>query len=96
MPHFAAGLGFVLAVEMQLDVGEGARGVPIGLAVGPEIAEQICHRGGSQLLGRSQGQSADGAMLLLELAGDTGVKGEMPRIVRPRGEFVDQQLAGAA
>jgi hypothetical protein len=41
----------------------------------------------------AQGQAADGAELLLELAGDAGVHGEVSGIVRARSELIDQQLA---
>ena len=42
--------------------------------------------------GIAEGQAADGAELLLELAGDAGVNGEMPGVVRARCHFVEQEL----
>src|SRR5207245_6309948 len=56
---------------------------------------QIGHGGGPEQIGRAQRQPADGAELLLELAGEARVEAEVPAVVRARGEFVDEELAGA-
>ena len=45
------------------------------------------------MLRRAERQAADGAQLLLELAGDMGINRQMPGVVRARGHFVDQQPA---
>src|SRR5205085_4372456 len=65
--HLAAPAGFVFTVEVELDVGHGAGSAPIGCALLPEVAEQIGHRGRTELFGRTERQPADGAHLLLEL-----------------------------
>ena len=62
----------------------------------PQIAEQVRHRRRLQQLGRSERQAADRAHLLLELARDRGVEREVTRVVRPRRELVDEQLAVGA
>ena len=64
---------------------------PIRFAIGPEIAQQIRHRRRTVHLRRSQRQSAHRAQLLLELAGDAGVDGQVPRVVRTRRQLIDQQ-----
>ncbi len=43
----------------------------------------------------AQRQAAQGAHLLLELAGDAGVDGVVTAVVRARRHFVDDQLAAA-
>src|SRR4051812_25863361 len=91
--HLAAGPGFRLAVEVELDVGEAAGGLPVGLAAGPEVAQEVRHGGGAEELRRAQRQAADGPQLLLELAGDAGVEGEVAGVVRARRQLVDQQAA---
>ena len=67
-----------------------AGGLPVGFSVMPEVAEEVGHRGGTQLPGRSQRHAADGAKLLLELAFDVGVDGEVAAVVGGGGEFVDR------
>ena len=47
------------------------------------------------MFGRAERQAADRAQLLLELAGDAGVDGEVAGVVRARRQFVDQQSAVA-
>src|SRR5436305_713358 len=74
--HLAAGPGVGLAVEVKLDVGEVAGGLPVRLAAGPEVAEEVRHGGGAEELGRAQRQAADGPEPLLELACGAGVEGE--------------------
>ena len=94
MAHLPARGGGSLAVEVKLDAGVGPEcGVPAGLAVGPEVAQQVDHGRGHDQVGRAQRQTAEGAHLLLELAGDAGLDRQMPRVVRPRGDLVDQQTA---
>src|SRR5919205_51971 len=67
--HLAPLARLGLAVEVQLDVGEGGGRAPVGLALGPEVAEEVRHRRRAQKLGRAEREVADGAQLLLELAG---------------------------
>src|SRR5436305_8232857 len=91
--HLAAGTGVGLAVEVELDLGEAAGSRPVRLATGPEVAQEVRHGGGAEELGRAQWQAADGPELLLELAGDAGVEGEVAGVVRARRQLVDQQAA---
>src|SRR5215210_9122399 len=93
--HLPAGPRRGLAVEVELDLGKAAGGGPIGLAVLPEVAQEVRHGGGAQELGRAQGEAGDGPELLLELAGDAGVEGEVAGVVRARRQLVDQQPAVA-
>ena len=78
---------------MQLDLGNARAPRPIGLAVGPDVAQQIGHRRRPHLPRRSQGQAADRTHLLLELARHAGVEREVPRVVRTRRDLVDEQPA---
>ena len=48
MSHLATDASGRRAVQMQFDFGHLERGFPVRFAVLPDIAEQICHRGGSQ------------------------------------------------
>src|SRR4051812_38092807 len=82
--HLAARVRVAFAVEVELDVGKGARRGPVGLAGLPEVAEQVGHRRGAELLRGAERQPADGTQLLLELAGQAGIDGEMARVVWPR------------
>src|SRR2546427_532543 len=67
----------------------------IRFVLAPQVAEQIGHGGGPQQFRRAEGQPAHGAKLLLKLAGDAGVEGEVSGVVRTRRQLVDQQLAGS-
>ena len=84
-----------LAVQVQLDVGKRTP-PPSPARLPPQIAQQVGHRRRPQQFGRAQRQAADGAQLLLELAGDAGVERQVPGVVRPGRELVDQQPAVAA
>ena len=75
--------------------GNDSAAIQFGVPVVPEIAEKIGHRGRLQQIGRAERQPADGAQLLLELAGATGVERQMPGVVRTRRQLVDEQLAAA-
>src|SRR5215510_4858436 len=79
----AARAGDEFAVEVKFHVREGAGGTPVGLAISPEVAEQIRHGGGTEQFGRAQRQTAHGAQLLLELTGHASIDGEMARVMRP-------------
>src|SRR5262245_46277139 len=65
--HLPACTRAPLAVQVQLHRREPQRGSPIRSAIGPEIAKQICHRGGLQELRGTERQTADRPELLLEL-----------------------------
>ena len=95
MPHFPPHARRRFPVEMQLDVRHGQRRGPIGLAVLPEVAQQVGHGRRPQQFGGAQRQPADGPHLLLELAGHGGVDGEVARVVRARRQLVDEQPAVA-
>ena len=75
--------------------GNASAAAQSGSPVCPEVAEQVRHRRRAQQLGRAERQAADGAQLLLELAGDAGVEGEVAGVVRARRQLVDEQLAVA-
>src|SRR5438128_1357284 len=91
VPHFAARSGVALAVQVQLYVVVGADAAPVGWAGLPEVAQQIGHGGGSERTSRAERQAARGPYLLLELARDVPIDREMARVVRSRGELIDQQ-----
>jgi hypothetical protein len=57
------------AIQVQLDFRYQEGSSPIGLAVRPEIAEQIRHGCRPQKLSRAERHPAYGSQLLLELAG---------------------------
>src|SRR5579871_171061 len=93
--HLAAVPRGEFSVEVELHAGEGEGGGPVGFAIRPEIAEEVGHGRGAMHGGGTKRQSADGAKLLLELAGDAGIHGEVAGVVRARGELVDQQAVVA-
>ena len=74
---------------------ESQRGVPARLAAGlrPQVAEQVDHRRRHQQVRRAQRQSAQGPHLLLELARDGRLDRQVSRVVRARGNLVDQEPA---
>ena len=95
-PILRPGAGRPLAVEVERDARIAAQGgVPPRLAagLGPQVAEQVDHRRRHHQVGRAQRQAAEGAHLLLELAGDGRLDRQVPRVVRARGDLVDQQPA---
>src|SRR6185312_9019385 len=93
MTHFAPGARARFAVQMQLNVRHGSSSAPFRFALLPKVAQEIRHRGRSQLRNRSQGQPAHRAQLLLKLAGYVRVEREVTRVVRTRRKLIDQQLA---
>src|SRR5258705_293029 len=78
---------------MQLDVGESQGRHPIWLTWFPKVTQEVGHGGRLELLGRAEREAADGAELLLELAGAAGIERQMSRIVRTRCQLVDEQAA---
>lgn len=53
MTHLATWAGHEFAVQVQLDFGESAGSLPVGLALLPEIAEEIGHGRRTILCGRT-------------------------------------------
>ena len=70
-----SGLGF--AVKVQHPAGEGENRGPVRFALGPKVAEQVEHGGGAERGNQPKGQAANGANLLLKLAGVAGLHGEV-------------------
>src|SRR5438270_564526 len=68
-------------------------GLPVRLAAGPEVAQQVDHRGRRDQVGLPQRQAAQGAHLLLERARDRRLDGQVSRVVRPGRHLVDDQVA---
>ncbi len=94
MAHLAARGGRALAVQVNLHRRVKAQGgPPPGLAAGPEIAQEIDHGGGHDQVAATQGQIAECSDLLLELANRGSLEGQVPRVVRPGSELVNQQAA---
>src|SRR5262245_26170354 len=91
MTHFAAGSWLGLAVEMKFDERIFQCGSPVWLAVRPKMAEEICHSRRLALFGRAKRQAAHSTHLLLELAGDASIDGEVSGVVRARSQFVHEQ-----
>jgi len=92
--HLAAGPGVAFAVEVQSGFGVSKDLRPVGGGVGgPEVAQEVHHGGGSWKVGLGQGQSKDGAHVLLELAYGAGAEGEVAGVVGAGGDFVDQETA---
>ena len=60
----------------------------------PEVAEEVGDGAGLDDGGGAEGQVADGADELLELAGDAGAFAGVVAVVGAGGELVDQQAAG--
>ena len=90
MAHLPPGAGG-LAVEMELHVGEAAARPPSrGSPSAQRSPRRLAIAAGASAV--TQRQAADGAELLLELAGRRGVERQVAGVVRPRGELVDQQL----
>src|SRR5262245_40414641 len=89
--HFAANTRLRFAIEVEFYIRKGEGGGPIGFAALPNIAEQIGHGGRTMLARGAEGETADGADLLLELAGGAGVDREVAGIMRAGSEFVDHE-----
>ena len=80
MAHLATRNRRLLAVKMQRDTRIDCQGsVPARLATGetPQVTQEIDHCRRHDQVGRAQRQSAQGAHLLLELAGDAGFDRQM-------------------
>ncbi len=77
-------------VQVELHVGKRARGLPVGLARGPEVTEQVRHDGRPELVGRAERQTAHGAELLLELARHAGLDRQVAGVLRARRHLVDE------
>ena len=93
MSHFTPRTAFHFPVQVEFGTGVVQNGSQIGLpAAFPQVAEQIYHDSRPQERRRPKRQAADRTQLLFKLAGQTGVKRIMPRVVRPRSEFVYEQL----
>ncbi len=91
--HFTAGPRLAFAIQVQLDIGQGAGLPPRRFPSGPEIAQQVNHRGGAQLLRRSQRQATNRTDLLLELASHVSIDRQVSGVMWARGQLVDQQVA---
>ena len=88
MAHLAAGPGLQLTVKMQLCA-------PIRQMFGPILyvgADQVFHHSIRVALRRAQGQAADGADELLELAGDASIDRPVARVMGSGRDLVDQYL----
>ncbi len=57
----------------------------------PEVAEEVDDGGGAEDVGRAEGEVADGADVLFELAGDAGALAGVVGVVGAGGEFVDEE-----
>jgi hypothetical protein len=79
MAHFASWARQGFAVEMEAEIWVGECGWPVGstACIDPDIAEEIGHGGWRAEEGGAEWETADGADLLFELAGDAGVEGEV-------------------
>src|SRR5947209_19145007 len=91
MAHLPSGPRLYLSVKVNFRVRYRGCGQPIRFAIVPKVAQQIRHRRRNKLLDRSERKSAHCTKLLFELTGEVRVKGEVPRIVRPRRKLVDEQ-----
>ena len=93
MAHLAPRAAIKLAVQMKLYRRVAKKRVPVRLtSVSPQITEKIYHNDGHEQLGRAEWEPANGAQLLLKLAGQACVKREMSGIVRSGCKLVDEQL----
>ena len=81
-----------LAVEVDVDAGdgEGLGQRQSGIEAGPAEDVDRGHRRRRER-GVSQGPVEDGPQVVLELGGDAALDGEVPRVVGPGGQLVDQQ-----
>ena len=86
--HLAAGGRGPLAVEVELDAGVGARGRRPSRGWPPAWVQRSPSRltiaAGIDQVGAAQRQAAEGADLLLELAGRGRLDRQVPRVVRAR------------
>ena len=89
--HFSAGPGFDFAVKMKLQFRTCAGGGPLRFTELPEISQQIRHSGGAEHFRAAERESTDGAQLLLELAGDAGVYGQVAGVVGAGRELIDEE-----
>src|SRR5260370_26956421 len=88
--HLAARLDLGFAVQMELYQRVVERLAPF-LDI---IAEEVLHHRVGVMLDRAEWQTAHRPYELLELARNAGVDRPMPRIMRARRDFVDEQVAG--
>ena len=93
MPHFSALARFGFSVEVELGARVAEHSTPVRRAVFPKIAQNVPHHDRPQKLRRSEWKPAYSAELLLKLARHAGVEGEVSRVVRSRGKFIDQKFA---
>lgn len=93
MAHLPTRASLSFAVEVEGGGREGKEGSPIGLAVIPEVSQKVRHGGGAMGGDGAEGEPADGANLLFELAGGAGFGGEVAGIVDPGREFIDPKGA---
>ncbi len=97
MSHLATASRPELFVQVELHSRDGKRFIKAGLTrmsvrVEPDVAEEVDDSGGLDDGGISKGQIADGADVLLKLAGHAGAFAGVITVVRARREFVDEQL----
>jgi len=90
--HFSARARGGFSIQMEGGTREGKNGGPIRLALGPEVAEQVEHHGWAERGDQSEGKTADGAELLLELAGGAGLGGEVAGVVDAGGQFINEEM----
>ena len=90
MAHLPARPRIGFAIQVQFQFRQRERRQPVGLAVPPDVAQQIRHGRGTQHFRATQWQPADRANLLLKLTGNAGVDGQMTGVVRAWRQFVHQ------
>ena len=92
-PSCGRGRG-ALAVEVELDARVGTQGgCPAGLAAGPEVAEQVDHRRGHDQVAAPSGSPQRARTCCSNWLTDGRLDGQVPGVVRPGGDLVDQQAA---
>ncbi len=95
--HLATAARAQFFVEVKAHAWDGEGGVEAGLARGavwtdPDLAEKVGDGGWLDDFDVAEGKVADGANMLLKLAGHAGALAGVIAVVRARGELVDEEV----
>ena len=86
----------MLLIQMQSHTIDFKRAIKSGLAISPDISQQVGNCRGAKNVGTAQRQVADSAHMLLKLADHAGALTRVIAVVRARRKLVDQELAVSA
>src|ERR1035437_1615410 len=90
MSHFAPGPRLAFSVKVKMHVRHSQGGGPVRLPILPHLPEHIGHGSGTERIGRTEGETADGSHMLLELTRYAAFNGPVAGIMRPGREFIHE------